>query len=156
MKTLVVYYSRSGNTSKIAHEIADSLECDVEEIKDTKKRSGIIGWLKSANDARKQSLTTIEPIRFESSQYDLLIIGTPIWAGHVSTPVRTYIHQHQANFNNVAFFCTAGGDNVGGTFIDMTDLSGITPVATLGVKAKEIKKGTYKDKIKDFVKAVQM
>jgi flavodoxin len=156
MKALVVYYSRSGNTSKIAHEIADSLECDIEEIKDTKSRSGILGWLKSANDGRKKSFTTIEQPRYDPAQYDLIIIGTPIWAGNVSTPVRTYIHEKQAYFNNVAFFCTAGGDKVGGSFIDMTDLSGISPVATMGISGKDMKTGAHKSKIQDFIKAIQM
>lgn len=45
MQTLVVYYSRTGNTRQIAREISDSLECDMEEIIATKKRSGMMGYL---------------------------------------------------------------------------------------------------------------
>ena len=156
MKSLVVYYSRTGHTAKIAQELANALECDIEEIIDTKKRSGILGWLRSGRDAGNQSLTVLkEPVN-DPANYDLLIIGTPIWAGHVSTPVRTYIHQNMASFNNVAFFCTAGGDKFSGAFDDMRELSGIAPVATLGVRAKEINKKTYTDKIQEFTKAIQM
>lgn len=155
MKSLVVYYSRTGNTRKIAEELADALGCDVEEIIDTKKRSGIFGWLRSGRDASNKNLTVLKDTINDPSQYDLLIIGTPIWGGHVSTPVRTYIHQNQGNFNSVAFFCTASGDKFDGAFNDMKELCGAAPVETLGVSDKEIKKGSYKTKIQDFMNEIQ-
>lgn len=154
MKSLVVYYSRTGNTGKIARELADALQSDIEEIKDTKKRSGILGWLRSVRDAMNGSLTVLEDPVNDPAGYDLIIIGTPIWASHVSSPVRTYIHQKQAKFNQVAFFSTAGGDNFTGPFNDMRELSGKSPVATLGVRGKEIKDGTYKSKVQEFIKAL--
>ena len=156
MRSLVVYYSRTGNTRKIAEELADALECDVEEIVDTKKRSGPLGFMRSGRDASSGKLTVLQDIINDPSQYDLLIIGTPMWGGHVSTPIRTYIHQNQANFNNVAFFCTAGGDNFEGAFNDMRELCGASPVSTLGVRAKEIKKGSFNSKLQEFIKAIQM
>lgn len=156
MKSLVVYYSRSGNTAKIAQRLANALECDIEEIIDTRKRSGIFGWLRSGRDAGNKSLTVLkEPIN-DPANYDLVVIGTPLWAGHVSTPVRTYIYHNQAKINNLAFFCTANQDKFSKAFDDMRELSGIAPVATLGVRAKEIKNKTYSDKISEFIKAIEM
>jgi len=45
MKILVVFYSRSGRTKKIAEAISDILKCDKEEIFDLKNRKGIPGFL---------------------------------------------------------------------------------------------------------------
>ena len=45
MKVLVVYYSRTGNTKFVAEAIAQSLEADIEEIKDGKNRMGVFGFL---------------------------------------------------------------------------------------------------------------
>jgi flavodoxin len=154
MKTLVVFYSRIGNTRKVAEELEKVLECDIEEIIDTKNRSGSLGYMRSGRDAMTQKLTVLQDITNDPSTYDLIVIGTPLWAGHVSTPVRTYMHQ-QENFNNVAFFCTAGGVGFEGTFKDMEELSGKSPLATLGVRAKEIKDGSYKSKVAEFVKKIQ-
>lgn len=156
MKSLVVYYSRSGHTAKIARELADALESDIEEIIDTKNRSGILGWLRSGRDAGNKSLTILKDPVNDPVEYDLLVIGTPIWGSHVSTPVRTYIHQNQAKFKEVAFFCTAGGDKFSETLNDMRELSGKSPVATLGVSGNEIKKGTYESKIQEFIKALPL
>jgi len=104
MRSLVVYNSRTGNTRKIAKELANALECDIEEIIDTKKRSGPLGYIRSGRDASSKKLTVLKDLINDPSQFDLLIIGTPLWAWHVSTPVRTNIHQNHTNFNKVAFF----------------------------------------------------
>jgi menaquinone-dependent protoporphyrinogen IX oxidase len=83
MKILVVFYSRTDNTRKTAEEIASVLECDMEEIIDTKNRSGALGYIKSGKDASRRKLTVLKEIINDPSQYDLLIIGTPLWAWHV-------------------------------------------------------------------------
>jgi flavodoxin len=152
MEILVVFYSRSGNTGRVAEEIRDRLECDIEEIVDTKNRSGVLGFLRSGRDARNQKLTVLKDIINDPSKFDLLVIGTPMWGGHVSAPVRTYIHQNQANFKNVAFFCTANGNKFDGAFNDMKELCRVAPVGTLGVRAKEVKDGSYKSKVAEFAK----
>ena len=54
MKTLVVLYSRTGTTKKVGEEIAAALKADVEEIIDTKKRSGPIGYVQAGRDAMKK------------------------------------------------------------------------------------------------------
>jgi flavodoxin len=154
MNVLVVFYSRTGNTRIVAEELGKVLECDVEEIIDTKNRSGSLGYMKSGRDAMARKLTILQDVVNDPSGYDLVVIGTPLWAGHVSTPVRTYLQQ-QENFNQVAFFCTAGGVGFEGTFKDMEELSGKTPLATIGVREKEIKDGSYKSKVAEFVKKIQ-
>ena len=154
MKILVVFYSRTNNTRKVAEEISSVLDCDIEEIIDTQKRSGPLGYMRSGRDASTGKLTTLKDIKNDPSQYDILIIGTPLWAWHVSTPVRTYIYNNQANFKNVAFFCTAGGKSFDGAFNDMEELSGKSPIATLGLREKEIKDESYKSKVTEFTKNI--
>jgi flavodoxin len=156
MKILVVYYSRTGNTRKVAEEIQNNLDCDIEEIIDTKNRSGLLNYITSGFQASRKKLTTLDNIKNDPAIYDLLIIGTPVWASNVSTPIRTYINQNQAKFNNVAFFCTAGGSRFDGTFSEMTELSGTSPLARIGLKANEIKDESYKTKIAEFIKKIQI
>ncbi len=156
MKILVVYYSRTGNTRKVAEEIQNTLNCDIEEIIDTKSRSGLLNYITSGFQASRKKLTTLEKLKNDPASYDLLIIGTPVWASNVSTPIRTYIEQNQAKFNNVAFFCTAGGSRFDGTFSEMTELSGTSPLARIGLKANEIRDESYKTKTAEFIKKIQI
>mgnify|MGYP000928627008 CR=1 FL=1 len=155
MKTLVVFYSRTENTKKIAESISKSLDCDIEEIVDTEKRGGIIGYIKSGYEASRGKLSKIKDPKNDASQYDLVIIGTPVWAGKMAVPVRTYITQNQGKFNKIAFFSTAGGTNFDGTFSDMKEVSGASPTAEIGIRAKEVQDGSYKTKVAEFLTKIQ-
>jgi flavodoxin len=150
MQALVVYYSRSGNTKKVGDEIAGELKCDSEELLDTVNRSGPIGWLNSGRQASGKQLTKLKPIQKDPAKYDLVIIGTPVWARNVSTPVRTYLAENKDKLKNVAFFCTEGntGDDV--TFNNMEEACGKKPLGTLVVKVKDITTGSFADMAKKF------
>ena len=75
MNVLIVYYSRTGTTRRIAEEIKNSLKGDIKEIRDVKSRSGIIGWLNAGKDAISKNLTKIENVNLNPSDYKVVIIG---------------------------------------------------------------------------------
>lgn len=152
MKTLLVYYSRTGTTRKIADEIAKTLRCDTEEILDTKNRAGPIGWLSSGREGMGEKLTKLVEPQKDPSKYDLVVIGTPIWAGKMSVPVRTYLGLKKDSFKKVAFFYTAGGNYDSSVPADVEKTCGKAPVATLGLSGADIKKGGSAEKIKEFSK----
>jgi len=109
MKTLIVYYSRTGATKKLAGFLAEKLGAESEEIKDTVKRAGVTGYLLAGRDASLRRLTKLETIKNNPADFDLVIIGTPIWAFNMSAPIRTYLTEQKDKFKRVAFFCTMGG-----------------------------------------------
>ncbi|MCC7571827.1 MAG: hypothetical protein KO464_00365 [Candidatus Methanofastidiosum sp.] len=154
MKTLVVYYSRSGNTKKLAEEISDKMVCDLEEIIDIKNRKGIIGWLKSVRDAHSKKLTTIGETKKDPSRYDVVAIGTPVWAALMAPAVRTYINENKGKFKKVAFFCTCGSSGDVKTFGDMEDYIGITPLSKFTITGKDLK-SNRDEKIKEFIKRLK-
>ena len=152
MKILVIFYSRSNNTLRIAEEIRNTLGCDLEEVIDTHNRTGAMGYMHSVINALRKTPAIIKDLKKDLTMYDLIIIGTPVWTGKMSTPIRTFIAQNHAKFKNTAFFCTATGHNFDGTFIEMKELSETSPLAKLGLSTKEIKDGSYKSKLDEFVK----
>ena len=150
MKTLLVYYSRTGNTRKIANTISESIECDIEEIVEKDKRKGIIGYLKSGYQASRGKAEHIEDSKYKISNYDLLIIGTPVWAGKMSVPVRTYLKKNMNKIPLLACFCTTNRSGKENTIEDMGNYVNTTPLASFGVKSSDIKNGTYKNIIEKF------
>lgn len=149
MKSLIVFYSRTGTTKTAAEVIASNLNCDVEEVKDTQKRGGFIGFMKSGREVGAKKLTTIKEPQFNPAAYDLVILGTPVWRDSVSTPIRTYVAQYRDTFQQVAFFCTQGGEKTN-VFNELRQLCGKKPLATLHLRRKEVEKGEYREKGKQF------
>ena len=152
MEILVVFYSRSGRTKKVAEAISDILKCDKEEIFDTKNRKGIPGFLSAGTDANLRRLTAIKEIKNNPSLYDLVIIGIPIWSSNISTPIRTYLSLCKEEFKKVAFFCTRLGSDSKKVFADMKNLSQKIPLALLELTSREVARDQYMQKVKEFIK----
>jgi len=149
MRQLVVYYSRTGTTRKIAEAVAEVLKCDVEEIRDLKNRAGVLGWLSSGMDATLKRLTRIEKPVKPPELFDVTVIGTPVWNSTVSTPVRTYIVEYRDRFKQVAFFCTQYGSK-SDALKEMEALCGRKPVATLMLRRSQVETGDYADVVRQF------
>jgi flavodoxin len=155
MKCLIVFYSRKGTTKKVAKIIADKIECELEEIIDTKNRMGFIGWLKAGFDATREKFTVIKDIKKNPELYDLAILGTPVWNRRVPPPIRTFIAETKPKLKKVAFFCTEGGRGGPQVFEMMENLCGIKPISTLELNKKEIKAEIYIEKIESFINEIQ-
>lgn len=150
MNSLVVYYSRSGNTKKVAEEISSNFNSEIDEIVEIKERKGIMGFLRGGSDASKNILVEIQAPNKDPSNYDLLVIGTPTWAGKMAPAVRTYLNNNMDKIKNVAFFCTYNNLGDVATIKDMSKCCGINPVSTLSLNKKERKNG-YEDKLRIFI-----
>jgi flavodoxin len=106
MKSLVVYYTRTGNAKFVAETIAAELGSDIEEVVDLKKRAGKIGWMMAGKDATQEKQTQIGPTTRVPQDYDLIILGTPIWASKPTPAIRTYIAKNDLSGKKVALFFT--------------------------------------------------
>jgi len=138
MKTLVIYYSRSGHTRQVAEMLAQKLSADLQELVDRSLRKGPIGWLKSGRDAVKEKETELGPLDHQPRDYDLILVGTPVWAAHPAPAVRTFLGSHDLGGKRVAFFCTMSTRGGEETFDIMKGLlSGGEPVGTLAIAMKK-------------------
>jgi len=138
MKALVVYYSRSGHTRQVAELLAQKMSADLQELIDRNARKGLVGWLKSGRDAIKEKETELAPLDHSPENYDLVVVGTPVWAGHPAPAVRTFLGKHDLGGKRVAFFCTMNARGGEETFAIMKGLlSGEEPAGTLAVAMKK-------------------
>ncbi|MFX0104280.1 MAG: flavodoxin family protein [Candidatus Hodarchaeota archaeon] len=156
MNSLLIFYSRKGRTRKVAELISSSLNCEYEEIIDTKKRTGfIIGFFKCGYAATREKLTKIKKFQKNPELYDLIILGTPIWNSRMTPAIRTYISNNLSKLKNVAFFCTEGGSGGHKAFESMAKLSKKEPLSTLEITKKDIKKDIHIDKINSFIQDIK-
>ncbi|MDP6439307.1 MAG: flavodoxin [Candidatus Brocadiia bacterium] len=153
-KTLVVYYSRTGNTRKVAEAIQEALGCDMEEIIDRKDRGGVLGYVVGAIEAALKKCTEIGEVRMDPGAYDLVVIGSPVWST-APPAIRTYINRYRDSLNDVAFFLTAIGVGVGRTSRSMAKFCGKEPAAELLLKAGVIRKGDWRRQVQEFAEKLR-
>jgi flavodoxin len=137
-RILVAYFSRSGHTRLVAAQLASALGADLEEIVDPTKRSGILGYFRSGAHAFFGRMAPIAPIVHDPSEYDVVVVGTPIWNVSVSTPVRTYLQRYASGMRAVAFFCTCGGAGMDRVFRQMSALAKRQPAARLVIREADL------------------
>jgi flavodoxin len=153
-RVLIVYYSRTGYTRTVAGAIASAIGADVEDVNDRRDRCTFWGYLRSAREAIKKQTIEILPPAYDPSRYDLVVLGTPVWAGNICSPLRSYIAAQRTRLPRVAFFCTQGGSGAQKVLGDLTALCGKAPVASLVVTDRQINQHAYSDDLGRFVKAV--
>lgn len=144
---LVVYYSRTGMTDEVAGRIAAGTGCDVERIEDTRSRGGPAGFLRCLYEALARKTPPLKPTRNDPANYELVILGTPVWAGRLSSPMRSYIEHNAPRFNNIAAFCTMGGTGGDKVLDEIATLAGKTPVARLALRDDDIRRNQVEGKI---------
>ncbi len=154
MKALVVYFSRSGHTETVARAVADALHADVEPIADRTSRRGILGYLRSGFEAATRRMPDISPPSHDLSQYDLVVVGTPIWNASVSSPVRAFLSRNRKDLKRVAFFCTMGGRGAERAFREMERASGRRPADVLVLKERDLR-GDLHQPIDRFVRELR-
>lgn len=163
MNNLIVYYSWSGNTRKIAkliHEIVDGdiLELVPEKPYPASYRETVERAKEEIRMGYKPSLKT----KFEDvSKYDLIFIGTPNWWGKLAPPVVTFLSQYDFYGLKIAPFISHGG---GGKQRIVESIKFLCPHSTIlpelvvfedGGKDIKVKIQTWLENIKERVKDTQ-
>ncbi|MBI5345992.1 MAG: hypothetical protein HZB76_02470 [Chlamydiae bacterium] len=152
MKILIVWYSRTGVTKLAGEKMAELLSADTDEIIDNKNRSGVLGYLMSGKDSLFKKPTEIQTAK-DPKDYDLVIVGTPIWAYKMAPAVRMYLEQNIHNFKNIAFFATEQASGSEKAFEEMEQLVN-KKTATSVFLSKEVKNGAFLEKLKKFIETL--
>lgn len=152
-RSLVVFYSLTGRTRRLAEALTNALHADIEEIWDAQKRAGWRGYARSAYQAMRGKPARIEPTVRDLTAYDIVLVGGPVWAASVSPPVRTFLGDHATQLPRVAFFGTYGGQGIERAFRQMADLVGHPAQATLALRETDIDRGAQhiESRIEPFI-----
>lgn len=126
-KTLVAYYSRSGNTAAVANEIAAATGADTFRIETAdpnhypaEYQPTIVMAQQEIQDGTLPDINTIPDL----TEYDTVFIGTPCWWGTMASPVRTFLVNADLSGKTVIPFNTHEGSGAGSVH---TDIVALTP-----------------------------
>lgn len=150
MKSLVVYYSRTNITRKLAEAIARESNSDIEEIIPKENYQGKLGYARGGKHAIQEKIIDIEPLKYDPADYDVVYLGAPVWASKAANPLISYIKQNEGKFSNVKFFMTAGSSGFESGFQQLEKFC-VKPQKTLALTTKEVKKDEFENKLNQFI-----
>jgi hypothetical protein len=139
MRSLVVYYSFTGNTRVVAERAARALDSDIAEVRAPRYESGGLRFLRAAFDSWRGRLPAIEVSGGRPEEYDFVLLMSPVWAGHAATPMRAYLAQNRGKLKRAALLLTCAGSCPPRAFQEMASLAGLEPEATCTLLDREIK-----------------
>ena len=95
-KILTVYYSYSGNTKKIAEKIHDALGGDIAEIETVVPYSGDYDAVvdQGNEEVQKGFKPKIRPLPVNHADYDVIVLGTPVWWYTFAPAVKTFLESN--------------------------------------------------------------
>lgn len=153
MNTCVVYFSKVGNTKIVAEYLATKLDATAIQLQDDTKYKGLIGFIKGGMGASKKATANLDQSVYdEISQFDRIVLATPIWAGK-TTPAINAVLEHVDFLGKEVYVVTTQADpkfkgseerkqfykeiieEKKGKFIDYYPLAGTPPGAK--VRSKE-------------------
>ena len=112
MKTAIVYFSLEGNTKFVAEKMAAELGADLIQLVPKKEypTGNVSKYFWGGKSAVFREHPKLEPHHFKAEEYELVIIGSPIWASTYAPPLRTFIRDNSLQNKKIAIFaCCSGG-----------------------------------------------
>lgn len=104
-KTLVLFYSFTGNNEKLAKRIADYLSADYQAINEINKRN----FFTIVLDVVFNRIPHIHKPVKEINQYEHVIFIAPIWLGKIASPLRSVFKLYRENIRSYSFISLSGG-----------------------------------------------
>ena len=157
-KTLVVYYSATGNTRGVAERLAENLNADAFEIVPSDPYTDDdLDWTDdNSRVSREYADESLRDVELETTTvpnwdtYDTVLIGYPIWWGIAAWPVNSFIEANDFTGKTVIPFCTSSSSGIGNSSDILEDLT------KTGTWQEGIRFGTNPsdDDINDFIDSI--
>ena len=124
MKTLVVYYSKTGNSKKVAEAVIKKLSCDNAEL--------------IYDEAAKTIKGAPDP-----SGYERVILLCPIWAFSLAEPMKLYLKAYGKSIKNYSLIVTCSLFGLRGCVGNCVAAIGKRPVKSMKIKSKDVGSGSF-------------
>lgn len=105
-KVLILYYSYEKSTQKLAEYLSNELQVDIEKIMPIKemKAKGFSKYILGGSQVVRKSRPNLVALKSNLEKYDLILLGSPIWAGTLTPPVYSLLKSGSIKNKQVAYF----------------------------------------------------
>lgn len=159
-KAIVVYYSGSGNTKRVAEYVADELKADTFELVPVEPYSDDdLNWRdrssrvnKEHDDASLQDIALVSTDVPNWDEYDVVLFGYPIWWREASWVVNNFIKSNDFSGKTVVPFCTSTSSGLGDSGTNLEKMAG-TGIWLEGMRFNE---KPSEDSVREWVRGLKL
>ncbi|MBE7005915.1 MAG: flavodoxin [Ruminococcaceae bacterium] len=159
-KTLVVYYSASGNTGRVAGFVADELNADTFELVPVEPYSDAdLNWRDSSSRVNKEhDDTSLQDIALVSTEvpnwddYDVVLFGYPIWWREASWVVNNFIKNNDFTGKAVIPFCTSTSSGLGDSGTNLEKMAG----TGTWLEGQRFNENPSEDSVREWVRGLDL
>lgn len=154
MTFAVVYFSKSGVTATVAAQLAGRLGAESEAVRRA-ETGGIFTFVKDIAQSLSGGQPDIKPLELDITAFDHVVIGSPVWAGHLSAPAVSFVAHYGGGIRSASAFITHGDakDTYPAVFAQLETMLGKPLAARCSLSSREVKTGAYDTS--GFLRALQ-
>lgn len=151
-KVLVLYYSQTGVTEKVAKEIQEQIGADIEAIEVENPYDGDFNQTIERGQKEMEAGETpkMKPLKSNLADYDVIMLGYPVWFGTYAQPIAALVKAEAFVGKKIVTFCTFGS---GGLQSSTANLKAALPAAEVieGYGVRDVRIGAIKDELNRFL-----
>ena len=159
-KAIVVYYSGSGNTKRVAKFVADELKADTFEIVPVDPYSeDDLNWRNRSSRVNKEhDDTSLQDIKLVSTEvpnwdeYDAVFFGYPIWWREASWVVNNFIKNNDFTGKTVIPFCTSTSSGLGDSGTNLEKMAG----TGTWLEGRRFNENPSEDSVREWVRGLDL
>jgi len=108
MKSIIIYYSLDGNVKLLSETMAPEIGADILPLRPKKaiKTGTFMKYFWGGRQVIMKSTPELEALTLNPNDYDLIIIGTPVWAANYTPAIRSFLLNNQISQKKIALFCS--------------------------------------------------
>ena len=124
-KTLIAYFTWSGNTQGIAYEIQKQTGAEIFEIEPIPAYSESYNTVlrEAQRDQRRQARPKLKKHIKDFAQYDVIMLGYPNWWASIPMPIASFLEEYDFTGKTIMPFCSHGGGRFGQTLTAIAKLA---------------------------------
>ncbi|MDT4763405.1 hypothetical protein [Sphaerochaeta sp. PS] len=158
-RTVLIYYSLESHTHFIAQKIGEQLSCESIRLLPLKEfsRNRFLKYFWAGKSAAFKEKPPLANKDIDLTLYDTLIIASPVWAGNISSPVRSFLSAYAIEDKNIYLIANSSG---GPCEKCLSTMRGLLPKSTIKgtacfVQPSEASYASFKDRLDAFCTQIQ-
>ena len=158
-KNLVVFFSATGTTKRVAENLAAAIDGDLYEIKPEVPYSNAdLNWMdkNSRSTVEMKDLNSrpkISADNFSTDSYEIIFLGFPIWWYVAPTIINTFLEKHNFSNKKIVLFATSGGSRFGRT---VENIRSSVAYSTEIIEGAILNSNPSPEELKEWVKSLHL